>query len=70
MEYHYGYRTKTNEMDVNCRTASIRKKFLEILIGGKRSQDDLVVDGRIVLKWILNIQSLGPRTWTGFSGPG
>jgi hypothetical protein len=46
-----------NEMDVNCRTERIYKKFLEISIGGKRSEDDLVVYGRIMLKWILNTES-------------
>jgi len=70
MEYHYGHRIKRNEMDVNCRTERIYKKFLEILIGGKRLQDDLVLDGRTMLKLILNTQILSPRTWPGFSGPG
>jgi len=70
MEYHYGHRIKRNAMNVNRRTERIYKKFLEILIGGKPSQDDLVVDGRTMLKWILNTQILGPRTWAGFSGPG
>jgi hypothetical protein len=27
MEYHYGQRIKTNEMDVNCRTERIYKKI-------------------------------------------
>jgi hypothetical protein len=69
MEYHNGHRIKANEMAVNCRTERIYKKFLEISIAEKRSQDDLVVDGRIMLKWILNTHSQGPRTWAGFSAP-
>jgi hypothetical protein len=68
MEYHYGHGIKTNEMNVNCGTERIHKKFLEISIGGKRSQDDLIIDGRIMLKWILNTHSQGPRTWSEFSG--
>jgi hypothetical protein len=35
----------------------------------KRLQDDLVADWIIILKWILNTQSPGPRTWAGFSRP-
>ena len=49
-------------MDGECGSYEGREKCIWILIGkpeGKRHVKDLHVDGRIILKWVLGLDSSG-----------